>query len=429
MFRSLEHFRSAPARGLLAAFATLFMFTSLEVEAQSGQCGKEREVGAKALDELTYKDLNQAYELVGEEKYNEAYNQLRKMLDRAGKDEYLQAILYQALAQVEWSRNNFDPALQYFEKAVELNALPNQAHFALMYQIAQLYYMKERYADALNRLDLWFCTAPEDKITSAAYVLQASIHTNNKDYANALKSIEKAISMDKDPKEQWYQLKLAAHYELEQYPQAAETLELIISRWPDKKTYWIQLTQTYYKLKQDDKALSVLALAHRKKLLDTQSDILFLSSLYSNSDVPYKAADVLQKGIESGVVEGSDRHWALAADTWYAAEEMENALTAYEKAGTAARTGEIDLRRGYILVDLERWPPAKEALSSALSKGGLDERKTGEAYLLRGMAEFNLGNFDSASSDWRQATKYPKAREAAQQWMNHLEEERRRRAP
>ncbi len=429
MFRSLTDFPWATARVVLAVCTSLFLLASFGIEAQSGECDKEREVAAKAMDEITYRELNEVYELVGAEQYDQAYSSLSKMLDYAGRDEYLQAILYQALAQVEWSRNNFDPALQYFEKAVQLNTLPNQAHFALMYQIAQLYYMKERYEDALNRLDLWFCTAPQEKITSAAYVLQASIHANNQDYANALKSIEKAISMDKEPKEQWYQLKLAAHYELEQFPQAAETLEFIISRWPDKKTYWVQLAQIYYKLEQDDKALSVLALAHRKKLLDTQSDILFLSSLYSNSNVPYKSAEVLQKGIQSGVVEGSDRHWALVADTWYAAEEMENALLAYEKAGTAARTGEIDLRRGYILIDMERWQPAKEALSSAVNKGGLDERKTGEAYLLRGMAEFNLGNYDSASSDWRQAANYPQARAAAQQWMNHLEEERRRRAP
>ncbi len=429
MSRSRARSRYVPTRVLLAVCASAFLFSSLEVQAQAAQCGERREVGTKALDEFTYKDLNKVYELVGEEKYNEAYNNLRKMLDRAGRDEYLQAILYQALAQVEWSRNNYDPALEYFEKAVQLNTLPNQAHFALMYQIAQLYYMKERNDDALNRLDLWFCTAPKEKITSSAYVLQASIHINKKDYANALKSIETAISMEKEPKEQWYQLKLAAHYELEQFPQAAETLEMIISNWPDKKTYWVQLTQTYYKLKQDDKALSVLALAYRKKLLDTQSDIMFLSSLYSNSNVPYKAADVLQKGIQSGVVEATDRHWALVADTWYAAEEMEKALSAYEKAGTAAKTGEIDLRRGYILVDMERWEPAREALSSAITKGGLDERKTGEAYLLRGMAEFNLGNFDSASADWGRASRYEKARDAAKQWMNHLEEERRRRAP
>ncbi len=429
MFRSLAPFRIAPARALLVVCLGVFLFSSLDAQAQTAQCNKTREVGAKALDEATYKQLNEIYEHVGAEQYNEAYNQLRKLLDRAGRDVYLQAILYQALAQVEWSRNNFDPALQYFEKAVQLDALPNQAHFALMYQIAQLYYMKERYDDALNRLDLWFCTAPKEKITSSAYVLQASINANKKDYASALIAIEKAISMDKNPKEQWYQLKLASHYELEQYPQAAETLELMIAKWPDKKTYWTQLSSIYYKLKQDDKALSVLALAYRKKLLDTQTDIMFLSSLYSNASVPYKAADTLEKGIKSGVVEATDRHWALVADTWYAAEEMEYALAAYEKAGTAARTGDIDLRRGYILVDLERWSPAKDALSAALTKGGLDERKTGEAYLLRGMAEFNLGNFDSASSDWGKASKYPKARDAAQQWMNHLQEERRRRAP
>ncbi|HET6565798.1 MAG TPA: tetratricopeptide repeat protein [Xanthomonadales bacterium] len=415
-------------RLMLASGVAVLMLASVDVQAQAAQCGQKREVGAKALDEVTYKQLNEVYELVGEEKYNEAYNELRKLLDRAGKDEYLQAILYQALAQVEWSRNNFDPALQYFEKAVQLDALPDQAHFALMYQIAQLYYMKERYDDALNRLDLWFCTAPKEKITSSAYVLKASINANKKDFAEALKAIETAISMDTNPKEQWYQLKLASHYELEQFPQAAATLEIMISKWPDKKTYWTQLTQIYYKLKQDEKALSVLALAYRKNLLDTQADIMFLSSLYSNAEVPYKAADVLQKGITSGVVEASDRHWALVADTWYAAEEMDKALAAYEKAGGAARTGEIDLRRGYILVDLERWPPAKEALSAAISKGGLDERKTGEAYLLRGMTEFNLGNYDAASADWGRASKYPKARDAAQQWMNHLEEERRRRA-
>ncbi len=416
----------APVRIMLAICACTLLFTSFETQAQ--QCGEKREVGPQALDEVTYKQLNQVYEYVGEEKYNEAYNDLRKLLDRAGKDVYLQAILYQALAQVEWSRNNFDPALQYFEKAVQLNALPDQAHFALMYQIAQLYYMKERYDDALNRLDLWFCTAPKEKITPSAYVLKASINANKKDFANALIAIEQAISMEKEPKENWYQLKLASHYELEQFPQAAATLEIMISKWPEKKSYWTQLTQIYYKLKQDDKALAVLALAYRKKLLDNQGDIIFLSSLYSNSNVPYKSAEVLQKGITSGVVEASDRHWALVADTWYAAEEMENALAAYEKAGTAARTGEIDLRRGYILVDMERWEPAKEALSAAITKGGLDERKTGEAYLLRGMSEFNLGNFDSASADWNKATKYPKARDAALQWMNHLEEERRRRA-
>jgi tetratricopeptide (TPR) repeat protein len=297
-----------------------------------------------------------------------------------------------------------------------------------MYQIAQLYFMQERYDESLEKLDLWFCKSPPDEITSAAYVLQASIYAQKDDYAGVLKAIETAISMDVDPKEPWYQLKLAAHYELEQYPQAAETLETMISKWPGKKIYWTQLSQICFRLKLGDRALAIQALAYRNGLLDKQTDLLYLSSLYSNAEVPYKAAEILEAGIGSGIVEPSRHHWTVIAESWYAAEELEKSLLAYEQAGKAASDGVMDLRRGYILVDLERWPEALESLDRALQKGGLDERKTAEAYLLRGMAQFNLGKFENASSDWGKAGRYEKTREAARQWMNHLEEERRRRA-
>jgi len=116
----------------------------------------------------------------------------------------------------------------------------------------------------------------------------------------------------------------------------------------------------------------------------------------------------------------------MVADTWYAAEEMENALLAYEMAGKASTEGEIDLRRGYILVDLERWEPAIEALEAALEKGGFNDRKTGEGYVLLGMSEFSLENYDKAKKAWNQALKYPKSRKSAQQWISHMREERAR---
>ncbi len=298
---------------------------------QSASCGKDRKVSAKALDEMTWKQLNGIYEEVSDEKYDSAYDELQKMLGRSGRDAYLKAIINQALAQVEWSREHYDAALTYFEKAVELDALPDQAHFALMYQIAQLYYMKERYGDALDRLELWFCTAPKDKITAAAYVLKASIYAQMKDYRQTLQAIDMAISMEPTPQESWYQLKLASHYELEQYPQAAATLENMIGHWPDKKLYWTQLAQTYFNLKQEDKALAVAALAYRKKLWTSQTDVTYLAYLYANANVPYKAAAVLQKGIEDGIVESSEKFWTAVADYWYVAEEMEKALAALRK--------------------------------------------------------------------------------------------------
>jgi tetratricopeptide (TPR) repeat protein len=286
--------------------------------------------------------------------------------------------------------------------------------------------MQERYDDALDKLELWMCKVAPEKIKPASWVLKASIYAQKQDWKNVIPAIETAISMAEEPKEAWYQLKLASHFELEQYPKAADTLEVMITLWSDKKDYWVQLSQIYYKLKKDDEALSVIGLAYRRDMLDKQTDIMYLSNLYSNRDVPFKAAKVLQKGLEDGIVETNKKHWTMVADNWYAADEMENALMGYENAGKESSDGDIDLRRGYILVDMERWEKAAEALEAALEKGGFNDRKIGEAYVLLGMSYFNLQNWSQASTAWGRAGKYAKAKKAAQQWMNHMREERAR---
>lgn len=397
--------------------------------AQANRCDIDRDVKNQALDEPVWKRLNAIYEDVGEERYQEAYDQLLLMQKRARNDEYLEAVVHQALAQVQWALEDFDAALASFERAVELDALPNDPHFALMYQIAQLYYMKERYRDALARLEIWFCKAPEERVTADAWVLKGSIHAQLKDWPETISAIETALAMTSEPQESWYQLKLAAHFEMNDYPSAAGTLEEIIKRWSDKKVYWNQLSNVRFKLEQHDEALAVMALAHRKGLLDTQSDYLYLSNLYSLLDVPFKAGGVLQEGLDKGIVESSERHWTMVGDAWYAAEELENALVSFAQAGKLAEDGEMDLRRGYILVDLERWEDARAALVSAIEKGGLSERKMGEANLMLGMAEFNLGNWDRAENSWQVAQRYESSRKAAQQWRNHLREERARKGP
>ena len=118
----------------------------------------------------------------------------------------------------------------------------------------------------------------------------------------------------------------------------------------------------------------------------------------------------------------------MTGDSWYAAEEYDEALAAFERSGEVADEGKIDLRRAYILIDMERWDEATEALRAAIDKGGLKDRQTGEAYLMLGMSEFNRGNYDQASTAWGRASRFDGARAQAQQWMTHMKEERARRA-
>jgi len=396
--------------------------------AQKSECSDERNVHIHALDEMTWRQLNRINEEVSEQRYEAAEEELDRLMTRAGRDQYLQAIIYQALGQVAWATEDYDRASTQFEKALELDILPDETHFALMYQVAQLYFMQERYADASKKLDLWLCHTPPEQAGANAWLLKASIFSRMNNYIEALEAIDTAISIDPNPQEQWYQLKLAAQFELKQYPSAEATLETMVALWPARKSYWIQLSQVSYKLKQPEKALAIMALAYRNQLLDSESDLVWLSSLYSLADIPYRAAMVLEKGMEDGLVSSSQRHWLMVADSWYRAEELQLALQAYQSAGAVSEDGEVDLRRSYILVDLERWEEARVALNTALEKGGLDPRKMAEAYLLRGIAHFNLQSFDDARSDWVAASQSENSRDAARQWLNHLREERRRQA-
>ena len=291
--------------------AVVALFSS-QVQAQDS-CGIERDVTPSPLDEPTWKRLNDVYEDIGEENYDLAYEKLVSMTQRARGGVYLQAIVQQLIGQVEWARENFDASLVAFEKAVDLNALPDLTHYSLMYQIAQLYYMQDRFDDSLRSLDLWMCKVPATNVKASAHILKASLYAAKEDWAMVIPSVSTAISMSDEPKESWYMLKLASHHELEDKAAARDTLKVMINLWPDKKIYWIQLSNIYFQLENDKEALSVIGLANRKNLLDKQTDILYLSNMYSLREVPFKSAQVLQIGIEKGIVEGNEKHWKMVA--------------------------------------------------------------------------------------------------------------------
>ncbi len=389
----------------------------------ANECHIDRDVKPGIYNEIEYRRMEKIYKDIGDEKYNDAAVGLNDVLKRTKGNEYVSAIAHQLLAQVEWARERFPEALKQFENAVNLDALPNKPHFSLMYQISQLYYMDKRYAEALQRLDMWFCAVPETEINPLAYVLKAQIHIADKNYRDTLVAIENAINSSDDPKKSWYEVKLSSHYELKQFPEAAKTLEAMISRWPNQKNLWIQLSSIYVKLKQEKRGLSVLSLAYTNGLLDKRADIMQLVSLNQYQDVPYKAAVILEKSMANGIVEESERLLTQLGDTWYQAEEIEKALVAYGKAGKLARDGKIDLRRGYLLADTEKWDEAGTAMQRAITKGGIKDRELADAWLLKGMAEYNTKKFKAARDSFGNATRFKKTTKAAQQWIQHMNEQ------
>ena len=101
-------------------------------------------------------------------------------------------------------------------------------------------------------------------------------------------------------------------------------------------------------------------------------------------------------------------------------KELKKALSAYERASAFATDGDMDLTRSYLYLDLEQWANAVESITSALQKGGLDDNKTGNAWLMLGMSQASLKNYAKARTAFNNAIKFEKSRNNAQQWLSHL---------
>ncbi|MCX7552626.1 tetratricopeptide repeat protein [Marinicella sp. S1101] len=400
---------------------TLFCFSTLAVHAAalktdnpvrkpSGQVG--------VMSEPQSKKITKYSEMLADEKYAEAKSGLTAMVSRSGVSDYVQAVIYQLLGHIDSLQGNYTASAANFKKSIDLDAMPNTTHFGMMLQYAQLLMLGDNHAGGLRALDEYFAVV--DEIPSSAFAIKANAHAQLEQFREGKAAIKQAIQLEEKPKESWYQLLLAFHSELTEYREMAEVLNILITMSPDKKTYWMQLSSVYFTLKDDKRSLAVLELAKKKNLLEKETDYMQLFKMYSYNSIPYKAAETLQEALDANKVESNFKNWKQAGAVWYEARELKKALAAYDKASGYATDGDMDLTRSYLYLDLEDWSKAIESITSALQKGGLDDNKTGNAWLMLGMSHASLKNYSQARTAFNNAVKYSKARGNAEQWLNHL---------
>ncbi len=408
---------------LLAAFSPI---SFAQTGSETLSCGEERDIEPGLMTEQTYNRMNEAFEMIGEEEYDAAYGELDN-LRKARMSDFEKASVEQAMGFITAQREQYEAAIGHFSEAVRLNQLPNQTHFEMILQIAQLYNVLERYDEALEQLDFWFCISTEEaKKVAEVWVLKASLHLQKDDFREALSAMNQAIDIAENVPESWYRLKLGILLELEEYRLAVDVAKILIEISPDRKEYWSQLSGIYMELDEDRNSMATLQLAYRRGLLDRGSEFTQLAGLLQQANAPRLAAEVMQDGLERGFIERTANNWQMTAGAWYEARELDRSLEAYEQAGELSDSGKIDFQRASIMTAEENWQGTLDAATRALQKGDLTRSQEGTAHLLVGMARFNLDNLDQAEQAFIRASNYGTLQSAAREWLNHIEQTRQR---
>lgn len=357
------------------------------------------------------RELSKAADLVNDGKNDEALPLIEKALAGKKIGGYAEAFAQQLLGRVYWDQDKEDQALAATSKAIELDALPNNSHFSLMYQLAQMQVQTEQYADALKTLDRFKTEAGVE--TPDQIALLGNIYYRLDKYPEAIDAMKRAIAASDEPKESWNQILIASMFELDQYAEAADVVKAQLAKSPDDVTLLKQLATIYINDDKYPQAIEVLSKAKEKGLITSKEDYLQLAKLYANADQPKESAATLKEGMANGTISADFEVNKLLGDVCSQAEDDACAIEAYEKASAQSTDGNVDYQLGYLLFYSDRGAEAKAALERAIKKGGL--RQEGEAYIILGDVESYANNESAALAAWQKAQGFPSTKVMADQ--------------
>lgn len=290
--------------------------------------------------------------------------------------------------------------------------------------VAQLYMIEDNFPQALKYYLEWMSL--QQILGAPDYATLAIIYYNMNDQNNALKSVETAIEMRESKgeigQENWYGIQKSIYYERNNFNKVISILDLLINNYPNVR-YWREISGMYAELERPRDQLGAFMTAYLQGGLTTQNQVVGLAYMYLSAEVPYKAAQILIKGVDSGLVEDSEKNLQLIGSAFYQAAELQKALPWMEKAAAEATDGESYGRLASIYVDLERFSDAIRTAEEAVRRGNVPRMDL--VRMTKGSAEFNLKRYDDAIKSFR-AIKDPRSIKSAADWIRYVEAEKKR---
>ena len=387
-------------------------------EAQKEKPKKPKARRTQVLGKSAFRLIEKSQELLAEEKYDEAMEPLQTILDGANFKAYEKAVAIQTYGYIYAGKEDYEATIGAFERAIATGDLPPRVVSDLTYGLVQLHLAKERPRKSLELMDQWFA-AQEKEPGGEPFALKAQIHLILDELRPAEQAIKKALLKEEKPKQQWTRILLSVLLQEERYDEARPILEDAVQIWPGVKAFWQQLTAIYYHFDEEDLAFVARRAMHVQDMLVSTKELSSMAQLYLYHDVPIKAAEILQSGMDDGRIEKTEKNYELLARAYMRAREWDKAIAPLSRAAEMSDEGKFYVQLAQSYVQSENWGSAESALVKALNKGGLDDEA--DSWLLLGIARTRLEKYDAAIKAFRKAGDDDDVAKDAFRWIRSIE--------
>jgi hypothetical protein len=315
----------------------------------------------------------------------------------------------------------YGEAIEAGEQLVALEGVPAATRLSVQKTLATLY-------PRANRIDKAIAiTKDYMKVTGgtpADWDLLAQLYSAQKDCANLMPALDKALAGGKPAEERQLLMQSNCYYKAHDTEKRISVNTELLRRFP-KRDYYDQLLVIYQTDKKlDDLALlALLRFGYDRDYLDTEADYVKLADLALDVGTTAEAQRVLERGIARKLVKttgkGSEKNTRLLDQAKARAVEDSKTLGQLDAEARAGKNGESDVKVGYHYFSMGQFDKAVESIQRGLQPDRVARvKRPDEANMVLGMALVKLKKKPDADKAFTAAKADPRMAAVAQIWIN-----------
>ena len=311
--------------------------------------------------------VNEALQLINGNQHSAALSKLGQALSIPELNAYERSTINQMQGASYYELNQYGPAISSFQNAINAGGLlPNESD-ALRVNIAQLMIADGQYAQGAGELENYLNRGGQQRPQYIEMLTQAWVQSEN--YSRALPWAEKWFNQANPKERKHFDLMNFLFNNLGQQGKQADIVKQMINRWPEDKTLWDAWASMLANGGREQEAFEVSKMLYLGGALSSDSDLMKVVQYYSFYDMPYQAAQILEKEMNAGRISRSSDKMVQLSGLFRQAREYKRAIPVLEQAAASSGQAKLYADLGEALYNEGQCVKAETAFKSAINKG------------------------------------------------------------
>ena len=388
----------AVAISLVPFFVGGTIVPAMMLLAPAAQAAEDKGGGNKITTKEVAKPLKAAQEAMQKKQWDAALTAIKQAQAVEKKTPFEAYQIDEFMGYVLIQQKKFGEAAPVFERMLNSGLMPADQVDERTKTVAQLYFQVKDYNKAATWSKKWLEKHPNTE--DMGILLGQSQYLLN-DYKGAAATmttvVNNAEKAGRKPDENWIQIVMSSHFKQDNKDGIGDALKKMVRYYP-KPEYWDNLLDIYRRKEGGDRVtLGYYRLMNDVGVLKDAPDYVEMAQLAMDAGVPGEAQEMVQKGIQSGVLKSDDktvqgRYDRLLAGAKKQSDLDKSQLNQLQAEADKAASGQASVGLGQAYLSYGELDKAIAAMEKGIAKGSvtdIDEAQVslGIAYLKKGMKD------------------------------------------